>query len=89
VKAATGYCVYNSGQNCNASSRLLVHRSIYQQTIDAVAERMRGVTIDDAMRDGRHIGPLANRAQYERVVAMIRVGVDEGARLVVGGAQNQ
>ncbi|MBP0623166.1 aldehyde dehydrogenase family protein [Cupriavidus consociatus] len=79
-------CFNNSGQSCNAPTRLLVpaHR------LDEAAELARSVAEETIVGDPRAettvIGPVANAAQFERVQAMIEKGIEEGARLVAGGA---
>ncbi|MET9088657.1 aldehyde dehydrogenase [Streptomyces sp. NPDC004237] len=75
----------NSGQSCVAHTRLLVPRSRYEDFVAAVAAAAEQVTVGDPA-DPRHmVGPLVTAAQKERVESYIRSGLDDGARLVVGG----
>jgi aldehyde dehydrogenase (NAD+) len=76
---------YNSGQTCTACARILIPRSRYDEAM-TIAERLTaGWQIGDPQLPGDHIGPIATRAQYESVQRFLRAGVDEGARLVIGG----
>jgi aldehyde dehydrogenase (NAD+) len=85
VTASAARCFMNTGQGCNAPTRMLVERSIYDQVVDMVAKEASAQPIDDPAKEGPHIGPLANKAQFERVQSLIQVGIDDGARLVAGG----
>ncbi|KAL7555641.1 hypothetical protein ACA910_018315 [Epithemia clementina (nom. ined.)] len=77
---------YNSGQSCDYASRLLVHRSLYDKTIQATKLSALETRVDSAHLPGRHhIGPVASQAQYERVQYFIQSGLDQGATLVAGG----
>lgn len=73
------------GQTCIAGSRLLVHRGVYQQVVDTLADRVSRIRLGDPLLPTTHMGPVANRPQYERISAMIESGVDSGARMVAGG----
>ena len=86
VKRGTLHCFNNTGQSCNAPSRMLVQREIYDaavETADAVAN---ATQVGLASEAGRHIGPAVSQAQFEKIQNLIQVGIDEGARLVAGGA---
>ncbi len=85
VKRGVMHCMNNSGQSCNAPTRMLVERSIYDRTVDAAAEIASKITVGPASEHGRHIGPVVNKAQWEKIQDMIEVGIKEGARLVAGG----
>ena len=75
----------NSGQSCNAPSRLLVERSIYDQTVAQVAEIASAIKVGPAGEEGDHIGPVVNKRQWDQIQGFIQKGIDEGARLVAGG----
>lgn len=78
-------CFTNSGQSCDAPTRMLVERSAYETAVEAaraVAEEMQPA---DPQQDGSHIGPLVSRAQFDKVQALIEAAIGEGARLVAGG----
>jgi aldehyde dehydrogenase (NAD+) len=85
VKRGVIHCMSNSGQSCNAPTRMLVERSIYDQTVEAAAEIASKITVGPASEPGRHIGPVVNKAQWTKIQEMIEVGINEGARLVAGG----
>ncbi|WP_428674251.1 aldehyde dehydrogenase family protein [Roseibium sp.] len=75
----------NSGQNCNAPSRLLVERSVYQRAMDFAAEHVESIAVGDPSASGAHLGPVANRRQYEHIQRLIRAAMDEDATLLAGG----
>lgn len=85
VPASVGRCFMNTGQGCNAPTRMLVERSCYDAAVDMAVAKAQSQAIGDPAKEGAHIGPLANKAQFDRVQAMIQTGIDEGARLVAGG----
>lgn len=85
VKRGVKSCFYNSGQSCNAPSRMLVEASVYGKVCE-IAKRIAGQTkVGDPAEEGSHIGPLASATQYEKVQSMIALGITEGATLLVGG----
>jgi len=75
----------NTGQSCNAPSRMLVQTSIYDQVVQYAVQIAEQIAVDDPSKEGDHIGPVASCAQYEKVQRLIQVGIDEGAKLVIGG----
>lgn len=79
-------CFNNSGQSCDAPTRLLVQKSVYDRAVE-IAQRVGGsATVGSPAEEGGHIGPLVSDVQYGRVQALIEAGIAEGARLLVGGA---
>ena len=78
-------CFYNTGQSCNAPTRMLVERSVYEQAVQIVRRLAEATVVGDPRLPGKHIGPLSSRIQFERVQAYMQIGIDEGARLVTGG----
>jgi aldehyde dehydrogenase (NAD+) len=85
IPAAVEGCFYNTGQSCNAPTRLLVEQSCYDKAV-AIAEKAGAAqSVGDPAVEGDHIGPLFDKLQYDRVQAMIEVGLGEDARLLVGG----
>ncbi len=85
VERGAKHCFYNSGQSCNAPTRMLVERPLYEQAIErarAVAESTR---VGSAHDEGRHIGPVVSKQQWDKIQDLIQKGIDEGARLVAGG----
>ncbi|WP_170419915.1 aldehyde dehydrogenase family protein [Ruegeria arenilitoris] len=85
VKRGVLHMMNNTGQSCNAPSRMLVQRPIYDQAVETAAEVANKVTVGPAMQEGRHIGPVVNELQWTKIQALIQKGIDEGARLVAGG----
>ena len=85
VKRGVLHMMNNSGQSCNAPSRMLVERSIYDRLVDEAAEVAKSVKVGPASEPGRHIGPVVNKRQWEQIQGYIQKGIDEGARLVAGG----
>lgn len=75
----------NTGQSCNAPSRMLVHSSVYDQAVQIAVQTVDQITVDDPAKEGSHIGPLSSRIQFDKVQALIQTGIDEGAQLVAGG----
>ena len=78
-------CFNNSGQSCNAPTRMLVERSIYDQAVNTATEVAEKTAVNIAANEGRHIGPVVSQAQWEKIQGLIGKGVEEGARLVAGG----
>ena len=83
--AAVQACFYNTGQSCDAPTRLLVEESCYDEVVRAATEAVEATELGDPSRDGDFIGPLFDKIQYDRVQALIQAGIDEGAKLMAGG----
>lgn len=75
----------NSGQSCNAPSRMLVERPVYDRAVQIAAEVASAIKVDSAHLPGRHIGPVVNKRQWDQIQSYIQKGIAEGARLVAGG----
>lgn len=75
----------NSGQSCNAPSRMLVHASQYDEAVERAAAAAKARRVASAHEHGDHIGPVVSQVQYDRIQDFIQAGIDEGARLVAGG----
>jgi aldehyde dehydrogenase (NAD+) len=80
-------CFSNSGQNCNAPTRMLVERSSYNEAVRIATETAEeaGTLVRPAYISGDYYGPVASKVQYDRIQQYIQLGIDEGARLVAGG----
>ena len=78
-------CFYNTGQSCDAPTRMLVERSVYPRVLDLAKAAAEATVMGDPEQEGDHLGPLFDEIQYDRVQAMIARGLDEGARLLTGG----
>jgi len=75
----------NTGQSCNAPSRMLVQRGIYERAVETAARVAGEIKVGSAMEEGSHIGPVVNKRQWDQIQGYIQKGIDEGARLIVGG----
>jgi betaine-aldehyde dehydrogenase len=76
------------GQSCGSTSRLFVHRSIYQLFVDGLAERLRSLTVGDPTLESTDVGPVVSSTQYHRIRRFIDAGLrDPALELVVGGDQ--
>jgi aldehyde dehydrogenase (NAD+) len=75
----------NSGQTCDAPTRMLVQRSIYDEAVKVAKRVGEAASVGDPTKQGDHIGPLVSHIQFDRVQALIQAGIDEGATLLVGG----
>jgi aldehyde dehydrogenase (NAD+) len=78
-------CFYNTGQSCDAPTRLLVEESCYDDVVKAATAAVEATQLGDPSQEGEFIGPLFDKLQYDRVQAMIQAGIDEGAKLMAGG----
>jgi len=78
-------CFRNSGQSCNAPTRMLVPQNRMSEAVDLAKHAAEKTKVGDPFAEGVNNGPLANRNQFERVQKMIQKGIDEGAKLVTGG----
>ncbi|MCK0126084.1 aldehyde dehydrogenase family protein [Gelidibacter sp. F2691] len=85
VKRGVLHMMQNTGQSCNAPSRMLVQSSIYDRVVEEAAEMATKIQVGPASEEGRHIGPVVNELQWNKIQDLIQVGIDEGARLVAGG----
>ncbi|MBR7654118.1 aldehyde dehydrogenase family protein [Brucella oryzae] len=79
------HCFENTGQSCNAPTRMLVERSVYDKAVEIAKKLTTETKIGDPAKEGDHIGPLSSSIQFEKVQKLIQKGIDEGARLVAGG----
>ena len=85
VRGAVADCFLNTGQSCDAPTRMLVERSVYDQTVEIAREAAETTAVGAPSEEGGHLGPLFDNIQYDRVQALIEKGIEEGARLVAGG----
>ncbi len=76
----------NSGQSCDAPTRMLVEKSIYEKAVEEAADEAKKIGVDLPSKLGDHIGPVINKSQFEKIQSLIQSGIDEGATLVAGGA---
>ena len=85
VKASVAECFLNSGQSCDAPTRLLVEKKCYERVLQIAKAAALSQKVGDPSETGNHIGPLFDKIQFDRVQSMIKVGIDEGANLLAGG----
>ncbi|WP_199286190.1 aldehyde dehydrogenase family protein [Paracoccus suum] len=85
VERGAKHCFYNSGQSCNAPTRMLVERSVYDKAIETAKRVAEETTVASAHEAGSHIGPVVSKQQWDKIQGLIQAGIDEGARLVAGG----
>tara|TARA_R110002074_G_scaffold308168_1_gene479039 strand:+ start:4147 stop:5574 length:1428 start_codon:yes stop_codon:yes gene_type:complete len=84
AKSGAIRCFRNSGQSCNAPTRMLVHKSRYDEAVEMAADVAKNTHVGPASEEGQHIGPVVSEAQYNKIQGLIEVGMSE-ARLVAGG----
>ena len=85
VTGSVRECMLNTGQSCDAPTRLLVERDCYDAVVTIARKAAEAIRIGNPEDEGDHLGPLFDKIQFDRVQKMIRVGMDEGARLLTGG----
>ncbi|NCX90035.1 MAG: aldehyde dehydrogenase family protein [Rhodobacteraceae bacterium] len=85
VIASVDECMFNTGQSCDAPTRLLVERACYDDVLSIAKRAAEQTNVGNPAEEGDHIGPLFDKLQFERVQRMIKVGIDEGATLLAGG----
>ncbi len=85
VRASVAECFLNTGQSCDAPTRMIVERSVYAEVCEIAADAARNTRLDDPAKEGDHIGPLFSEMHEGRVQALIEAGVAEGAKLLAGG----
>lgn len=85
VTASVLECIYNTGQSCDAPTRLLVERSVYDRALSIAKTAVDAITVGNPAEEGDHLGPLFDKMQYDRVQTMIAVGINEGAQVLAGG----
>jgi len=78
-------CFRNSGQSCNAPTRMLVEKSMYNEAVERVKNYANKTKVDLPGKEGDHIGPVISETQYNKIQTLIQKGIDEGAKLVAGG----
>ncbi len=85
VKIGVRACFSNSGQSCNAPTRMLVPRARLAEAVAIARDAAAAVKVGDPRTDGTVLGPVVSAAQFEKIQRLIRQGIDEGAELVIGG----
>ena len=78
-------CFRNSGQSCNAPTRMLVEKSMYNEAVERLKKYTENFEVGDPKKEGEHIGPVISETQYNKIQSLIKKGIDEGAKLIAGG----
>lgn len=84
AKSGAVRCFRNTGQSCNAPTRMLVHKSRYDEAVEMAADVAINTHVGPASEDGKHIGPVVSETQFNKIQKLIETGMGE-ARLVAGG----
>ncbi len=85
IKGSFQAIYYNTGQACNAGSRLFVHADQFDQVVSALSDAAQAARVGPGLAEGTQLGPLVSAEQHERVTGYIEKGTAEGAELVTGG----
>ena len=85
VKKGVTHCMENTGQSCNAPTRMIVERPVYDEVVELAVKFGSEVKVGNPRERGGHIGPLVSQMQFDKVQGLIQKGIEEGARLVLGG----
>jgi aldehyde dehydrogenase (NAD+) len=85
VECAVNGAFFSTGQRCTASSRIVVTKGIHDKFVAAVVERLKGVKVDNALKQGTDIGPVVDKSQLNQDMMYIEEAKKEGARLAFGG----
>ncbi|MDX1483314.1 MAG: aldehyde dehydrogenase family protein, partial [Alphaproteobacteria bacterium] len=73
------------GQSCGSTSRLFLHADIYDDFLEDLVGRVKAMRVGDPLAEDSDMGPINNKGQYEKVLHYIKVGEEDGGRLVAGG----
>jgi acyl-CoA reductase-like NAD-dependent aldehyde dehydrogenase len=77
-----------SGQVCTCSTRVLVHEAVYDEIVGRIVEQSRGLRLGGGFDPGADMGPVVSAEQLERIERYVRIGVEEGAELALGGSRH-
>ncbi len=77
----------NSGQSCDAPTRMLVEKSIYERAVKEAVDEANKIKVDQASKKGNHIGPVISKVQYDKIINLIESGISQGATLAAGGPE--
>ena len=78
-------CFNNSGQSCDAPTRMLIQRSVYDKAVTIAKSVASEIQVGNPAEEGEHLGPLVSETHFNQVQSMIEMGISEGANLLVGG----
>ena len=85
VAAGVSSCFLNTGQSCNAPTRMLVSSKNYDKAVEIASATANAMKVGDPFDADTKMGPISNKAQFEKVQRLIQVGIDEGAKVAAGG----
>ena len=85
VELGVEACMLNSGQSCDAPTRMLVEASVYGQVAELAVDAFASITLGNPQQQGDHLGPVISQPHWHKVQGLIQVGIDEGATLLTGG----
>ncbi len=85
VAAGVSSCFLNTGQSCNAPTRMLVSSKNYDKAVEIAVATANAMKVGDPFDAETKMGPISNKAQFEKVQRLIQVGIDEGATVAAGG----
>ena len=85
VRAGVAECFSNTGQSCNAPTRMLVPQALHDQAVALAREAAGQIVVGDPRDERTTMGPLVSQVQWDKVQRLIQAGIDEGATLVTGG----
>jgi aldehyde dehydrogenase (NAD+) len=85
VERGVAHCFENTGQSCNAPTRMLVERPVYDQAVKLAQGYAERISVGNPAEQGGHIGPVVSEVQFDKIQGLIDVGIKEGARLIAGG----
>lgn len=85
VKRGVMHCMQNTGQSCNAPTRMMVQRGRYAQAVEQAQAAAQSVQVGPTTDSGRHLGPVVSELQFNKIQALIETGIKEGATLLTGG----
>ena len=77
----------NSGQSCDAPTRMLVEKPIYERAVKEAIDEANKIKVDISSKKGDHIGPVVSKTQYNKIIKLIESGIEEGATLGAGGPE--
>ncbi len=85
VTRGVHHCFNNSGQSCNAPTRMLVQASAYDRAVEIAKRVAASVAVGDPQQHGKHLGPVVSEMHFNKIQGLIQAGIDDGATLVAGG----
>lgn len=85
IKLAIDMCFKNTGQSCNAPTRVIIPQRYYKDAVDFAKKASADILLGDPSQPGSHLGPVVSEIHYDRIQKLIQIGIDEGASLITGG----